>query len=196
MAYLLSKLHAPFEQFNELPISFITFNYDRSLEHFLYTSLQSRYGKTEQECANVLERIPLIHLHGRLGYLPWQRSEGRYHRPYDKEMDKNVMETCIANIKIVHEDMAELDSDFQRAVRLLTEAECIYYLGFGYAPTNLDRLKIRSLPGVQTAGTGMGLTANECLDIVWSVGGDRSKINPQQGQDCIGLLRNYILWNN
>src|SRR5262249_27624056 len=79
MRYLFSRLNTPFESFHEIPVSFITFNYDRSLEHFLCTALQNRYGKTEVECAAVLERIPIIHLHGRLGYLPWEKEEGLGH---------------------------------------------------------------------------------------------------------------------
>jgi hypothetical protein len=80
MRYLFSRLGAPpFERFHEIPVSFITFNYDRSLEHFLCTTLQNRYGKTEAQCAAVLERIPIIHLHGRLGYLPWEKGEGDGH---------------------------------------------------------------------------------------------------------------------
>jgi hypothetical protein len=31
MRYMFSRLNAPFERFHEIPVSFITFNYDRSL---------------------------------------------------------------------------------------------------------------------------------------------------------------------
>jgi hypothetical protein len=93
MRYLFGRLNAPFERFPEIPVSFITFNYDRAMEHFLVTTLQNRYGKTEAECAVVLERIPIVHLHGRLGYLPWQKGEGR--RPYNAEMNREVMKICV-----------------------------------------------------------------------------------------------------
>jgi hypothetical protein len=42
MRYLFRHLNAPFETFHEIPVSFITFNYDRSLEAF------PLYGLAEQ----------------------------------------------------------------------------------------------------------------------------------------------------
>jgi hypothetical protein len=52
--FALSNMH-------KVPVSFIPFNYDRSLEHFLHTVLQSRYKKTSEESAAILQRIPIIH---------------------------------------------------------------------------------------------------------------------------------------
>jgi hypothetical protein len=193
MRYLFSRLNAPFERFHEIPVSFITFNYDRSLEHFLCTALQSKYGKTEEECAAVLERIPIIHLHGRLGYLPWERGEG--HRPYSAVMNRDVMDICIKNIKVVHEDPKDgRDKDFERAHELMQNAEAIYHLGFGYGPLNLERLKVRDLGNKLTYGTGKGLTQKECADASRLVGGP-TRVNPQPGMDCIELLRNHVEWN-
>jgi len=193
MRYLFSRLNAPFESFDEIPVSFITFNYDRSLEHFLFTTLRNRYGKTEEECAAVLERIQIIHLHGRLGYLPWEKGEGR--RPYDAVINRDVLDTCIKNIKVVHEDIKDgRDKDFARAFDLMQKAECIYYLGFGYGRVNLDRLKIRDLAeGKIIYGTGMGLTNRERGDLVSFAGGG-SKLNPLPGVNCIRLLREYVDW--
>ena len=192
MRYLFSRLNTSFDQLHEIPVSFITFNYDRSLEHFLCTSLQNKYGKTEAECAAVLERIPIIHLHGRLGYLPWEKGEGR--RPYDSVMNRGVMDICIKNIKVVHEDIKDgRDKDFERAHELMQNAECIYHLGFGYGPVNLERLKVRDLGNKVTYGTGKGLTQKECADASRLVGGP-TRVNPQPGMDCIELLRNHVEW--
>jgi hypothetical protein len=178
MRYMFSRLNASFESFHEIPVSFITFNYDRSLEHFLCTTLQNRYRKTEAECAAVLERIPIIHLHGRLGYLPWEKGEGQ--RPYLPEITEAVLETCVKNIKVVHEDPKDGRDKF------------IYCLGFGYGRVNVERLKISSLEAKVTFGTGTGLTHKEISDAVRSSGG---KLNPLHGVDCIGLLRNYVEWD-
>jgi hypothetical protein len=192
MRYLFTRLNTTFESFHEIPVSFITFNYDRSLEHFLCTALQNRYGKTEAECAAVLESIQIIHLHGRLGYLPWEKGEGQ--RPYDATINRDVLKICIKNIKVVHEDIKDgRDKDFARAFDLMQNAECIYYLGFGYGPVNMERLKIRDLEGKTTNGTGMGLTQRERDDLVRLAGGS-SKLNPLPGLDCIRLLREYVDW--
>ena len=47
---LYQHLNCPFERFGCNQVSFITFNYDRSLEYYLFTCLRSSYGKSEQEC--------------------------------------------------------------------------------------------------------------------------------------------------
>ena len=39
-------MNTPFEDFEKNLVSVITFNYDRSLEQFLFISLKSRYGKS------------------------------------------------------------------------------------------------------------------------------------------------------
>jgi len=42
--YLFQKLNAGFEDFANNRIAFITFNYDRSLEFYLFTALKHAYG--------------------------------------------------------------------------------------------------------------------------------------------------------
>ena len=105
------------------------------------------------------------------------------------------MDICIKNIKAVHEDIKDgRDKDFARAFDLMQEAECIYYLGFGYGPVNMDRLKIRDLLADKaTFGTRKGLSQHECNEARNLVGGT-SQLNPVLGADCIQLLREYVDW--
>jgi hypothetical protein len=65
--YLSEKLNATFEEFGNNELSIITFNYDRSLEHFLLNSLHYSHGKKFEECAETLAKIPIIHVYGQLG---------------------------------------------------------------------------------------------------------------------------------
>lgn len=69
--YLFMKLNTSFEEFDLNLISIITFNYDRLIEHYLFTALKNSYGQSDERCAEKLSNIPIIHLYGRLGYLPW-----------------------------------------------------------------------------------------------------------------------------
>ena len=193
MIYMFDRLNRPFTELKRLPISFVTFNYDRSLEHFLYRTIQSRYGKSEAECASVLDHIPIIHPHGRLGYLPWQEGKGK--RSYEPAIGSDIIETCVENIKVVHEGIdTPRDKEFEQARDLLQKAESIYYLGFGYGSQNLERLKLRDIAPKRNYGTGKGLTQHEINSIVREVGtGER--VNPQIDKDCIRILREYGEWN-
>ncbi len=47
--YLWKSMDAPFEEFGENRLSIITFNYDRSLEFYLFSSLKASYGKSDEE---------------------------------------------------------------------------------------------------------------------------------------------------
>ena len=71
LRYLYNNLNATFEEFGGNKLSIVTFNYDRAVEHFLFTSLKNSYNKSDEECAKALSAIPIIHLHGSLGLLPW-----------------------------------------------------------------------------------------------------------------------------
>lgn len=73
---LYGTMHSKPEDFGKNAVSFITFNYDRTVEHFFITSLMNSHALSETDAAVILQRIPIVHLHGRLGYLPWQKMEG------------------------------------------------------------------------------------------------------------------------
>jgi hypothetical protein len=70
--YLYDKMRDPnrFESFGESKISIITFNYDRSLEFFLYTALKHSFQENFGELVQNFRKIPIIHVHGQLGQSP------------------------------------------------------------------------------------------------------------------------------
>lgn len=63
------------EDFAKNKVAFVTFNYDRCVEHFFFTSLKNSFGRSDEETAAVAKRIGVVHLHGRLGHLPWQETK-------------------------------------------------------------------------------------------------------------------------
>jgi len=138
--YLFGLMNAPFDKFGSNKVSFITFNYDRSLEHFFITAIKNKYGIGEEECAEKLKAIPIIHVYGLLDYLPWQKSDGReYKNKYSGDFE--TMRKTGSNIKIIHEkEDIERDPEFNRAHSLIEDAKKIYFLGFGYDSTNIKRL--------------------------------------------------------
>ena len=126
----------PFSDFGKNQLTFITFNYDRSLEHFLYTALIHKYGKTTEEVAAILNDIPIIHVHGILGKLPWQISGTNASRPYNNLSGAKEIQSAADQIIIVSEG-EDTSAEFQEASNLLKSANRIYFLGFGYNDNNL-----------------------------------------------------------
>lgn len=144
-----NKLRASFDEFALNKISFLTFNYDRSLEQFLINSIMSDYGKTDTEAAAVLQQIPIIHLHGMLGNLPAISKENS--RIYNRHITPKNLEICKNKIKIIHEGIEE-DEQFQKARKLLSTSTKIWFLGFGFDTINLQRL---NLPGLLQNGQAL-----------------------------------------
>jgi hypothetical protein len=136
--YLYKQLNATPSEFSGNKLSVVTFNYDRSLEQFLFTALQNSYNLTDDKTAHLLSAVPIIHLHGHMGVLPWQGSGGR---GYGRDMTPNNLKIARRSIKIIHEAV-ENDPEFQQAYTLLGQAKRVVFLGFGYDKTNLGRLKI------------------------------------------------------
>jgi hypothetical protein len=190
MKYIFARMSAPFEEFQNNNITFVTFNYDRSLEHFFHTALKATYGKSDDECAETLKHIPVVHLHGRLGILPWQESSNIV--TYGQALDAKTMEVCIRNIKVVHEDPADgRDAEFTRAKEALHQAERIFFLGFGFGERNVGRLGLAQLPDNRAAGTAYQLTSAEVQYISALCNNRVHLIN----NDCLNFCRGIAIWS-
>lgn len=151
--YLFNELKTPFDSFNENKLSIITFNYDRSIEHYLFTVLKNAYGKSDDECAEKLSKIPIIHVYGRLGALPWQ---GGITRKYEPEPFYDEIESVSEQIKIFTE-VVDNSKEFKEARGLMRNAKFIYFLGFGYHNDNLNRLEAKKFDKIHPRGTAHGL---------------------------------------
>jgi len=138
--YLIGKLRCPIADFGCNTLSVVTFNYDRSLEFYLHTCLKNSYGLDDSAAAKALETIPVIHVHGTLGRLPWQSGSGEC-RAYEPQLTAPAVRAAASAIRIVHEASYE-DSEFVRARTILAAAESIVFLGFGYLAQNIERLGI------------------------------------------------------
>ncbi|MBW8034688.1 MAG: hypothetical protein FVQ79_03275 [Planctomycetes bacterium] len=166
--YLFSRLNTSFETFGDNNLSVITFNYDRSFEHYLFTVLKNTYKKTDEECAEKMKSIPVVHLHGSLGKLDWQDSPlslVHYEAWTDSENRGLAVKRGGENIIIVHEANKETD-EFKKAHELLSQADCVYFLGFGFNKDNVERLKIKTLLNKSLSrgtaqGTAHGLPLQE-----------------------------------
>jgi len=193
LTYLRSAMKGPFDSFGDNAVSFITFNYDRVLEHFLFNAVKNSYGKSDEDCAAVLENIPIVHVHGSLGPLPWQEDGGR---PYGGPMRPLEVKLAADRIKIVCEG-AEEDPEFNEARTLIREADRIYFLGFGYNKDNVERLHLGECKeGARIYGSALGFSdrelkdASRLLDVQIGLGKNPRRAVSLYHYDCLQFLRN------
>jgi hypothetical protein len=133
------------EEFASNRVAFVTFNYDRSLEHFLFLTLAERYhGATQAQVAASVQKIPVIHVHGQLGWLPWQDAGGNEYIEYGASYcEPRNLQRAANGIKIISEITdADGSPEFQQARECIRSADHIYFLGFGFHHENVSRLKV------------------------------------------------------
>ncbi len=160
--YLMDRLSTPPGRFRENQLSVLTFNYDRSLEFYMRNSLQNSFKFDRKQVDEQLENTPIIHLHGQFGSLE--------KRPYGFDANNPMIQEAAAGIRIVHETDSDSDA-FKQAHNLLRAADRIYFVGFGYGETNLQRLGVdRFRPEIEVYGSAMGLKQQERNRIQQSFG--------------------------
>ena len=159
---LLNVLDRPLGNFDSNNLSIITFNYDRSLDHYLFTILTTRY-RSAQRAAEVMSRFSIVHVHGTLGGLLPLESSGRRYKP---ELNSEAVQIAAEKIIIVGEASGET-TEFKNARTLLRCAKRIIFLGFGYHPESVKRLGIFKEPwteemrqNVRVGGTSRGIPAH------------------------------------
>jgi len=143
-------------------LSIVTFNYDRSLEHYLHTAMMNRYGKTPDECAKAIQQIPIIHVYGSLGLLPWQTESPQ---PIKYGGANDLLKVAAENIKIMHEGEKNSE-EFMKARILIETSDRVFFLGFGYHPVNLERLGRDIFPDDKLVmGTTYGLSISRSQNL-------------------------------
>jgi hypothetical protein len=178
-----------FDEFHTNKVSLVTFNYDRSLEYFLCRSLANTFNKTEEEAGAIINQMSIIHLHGQLGYLPWQG--GLFARPYSPAVDTHALLSCTEHVKVVNRNTKVNDAPFIEARRLLQEAARVYFLGVGFNNENLTRLGVMDLAPNKAWSTCVGLRQREKNDLQSHFD---NKLHLLINLDCIGLLRDTVIW--
>jgi len=187
--YLWNKLDAPFEDFDKNQLSIITFNYDRSIEHYLITAMTKLYRKSVKACSEKLNKISIIHVHGKLGSLPWQEGEAK--RRYSTQHNGDIVKVS-KQIRVIAEK-EDSSREFNKAYKIMNSASKIYFLGFGYHPTNLRRLRVMELDKKRPPRTFQG--TSEAKGIA-----ERKEITKNWGiklyhsdNTCIKFLRNHVV---
>lgn len=144
-------------------VSFINFNYDRCLEHYLVYALPNYFGISREESENIVKRLDIIHPYGTVGYLPWQEKGAI--APFGNVKHPSNLLKIASQIKTFTEQIEE-ESTVERLKTTVSEATTIVFLGFAYHPQNMKLIspepKIEEKHGVQVLGTALGVSESDC----------------------------------
>jgi len=148
-------------------ISFIVFNYDRCIEHFLYNSLQNYYGISLEESAELVNSIEIHHPYGVVGNLPWQ--EGKSVQ-FGATPSATQLIKLAEQIKTFTEGTNPESSEIIAIRKSTAAAENIVFLGFAYHKQNLILISPNSLSPEKFGttnyyGTALGISDSDCKSI-------------------------------
>lgn len=192
---LHNKLIARFQtlqDYTNAPISFVTFNYDRSLELFLTKALSMtlQVASDTEDFKKIQSFIQsrIIHVHGSLGDL----SDIQYMPVTKDQINLGVLDRMANGLRIV--SAADDPGVLQSAREVIGEAKRIHVLGLSYQEANVKKVAARlERPGRTTrlSGTAFGLYEEEIQEALSLLhrefGCDRALCGPDV--DCAAYIR-------
>ncbi len=120
-------------------VSFVIFNYDRCIEHYLFHSIQNYYGFDADKAAVIMKSLRIFHPYGQVGTLPWQKRGGT--TAYG-ENDVHPIEllTLSGEVK-TYTEQTEGDKELVAMRQLMGSAERVVFLGFGFHLQNMELIQ-------------------------------------------------------
>lgn len=203
-APLLNKMmrklttHDSYERIGDNAVTFITFNYDRSLEYYIHRCFTSTFPHAPEEYIQKIgnEIIKIHHAYGKIADMPWQQT-GADPLPYRPQKFTEYIDNAIKNIKTIYEMPESIKKDIQESI---VEAQQIFFLGFGYAEENLKAIGIPEIlkDGSRTTkiyGTAQGIPPNRIYELKRKFEKYKKDgyIHIEKDMDCRKLLDQYLL---
>lgn len=122
-------------------IHVVTFNYDRSLEQFLFEATKNAFGVSDEDALSTVRSMNINHVYGCLGEFGVAFTERA--RPYSTDVSKGSLEIAAKGLRIIPEARDD-DNAFHHARDAIARCEKLCVLGFGFDFLNLERLKARA----------------------------------------------------
>ena len=183
------------ERLGRNKVSFMTFNYDRSLEHFLYESLWNSFYEEKDKIALSAKKLipfPFVHIYGYIDKPVWDGGS-----QYRVESCYKTIHQLKENIKVIGERPGVQTEEI---AKLFAWAKRIFFLGFGFAPENT---KVLGLPGIISYtkpiyGTAQSFTKHEIQKVKEFIQRSfpkdrRFETNPIiEDKDCYQFLRDHL----
>jgi hypothetical protein len=142
-------------------VSFIIFNYDRCVEHYLHCALVKIFPRVHAgRLTEVLNNVRFIHPYGVIGKLPWQYGD-RVSLPYGARLSPQALVQAASGLRTYTEgvDDKALTSAIQDVLR---EARRCVFLGFSFQEQNMELLALKERGNLKSVlGTALGQSEDD-----------------------------------
>lgn len=176
-------------------VSFIVFNYDRCIEHFLFHALQNYYGIQSEEATKLMQTLTIHHPYGMVGALEWQG--GEYTVPFGGSHQSAGLLALARQIKTFSERIE--DESVTSAMRkLVQDAEVVVFLGFAFHRQNMELIKPAQSGKVKRVfATAMGISDSDAAVVtrqilnLFETKQAHTNIELRNGLTCCELFGEY-----
>jgi hypothetical protein len=202
--FVLHKLASGCETSEKLldnKINFVTFNYDVSLEHAIYTGLKAMDTFNEQTIEAFMKNNRVIHCYGKIReqVLPPSRpmafidffgtpstavqsDEGRRDLEVKRKRLLDEVYEASKNLKVIDPaTKADEEENLKIARGIIEKAEIVYILGYGFDENNSERLKLMN-----------GLDQQKKQTIMFTNYGDSNRVNKKASRLLTGDFRTFV----
>lgn len=138
MIYHNGRLITSVRDFKSLKVKFITFNYDRSLEYFLFETCRATFNINHTEAYKLVQELNIIHLYGSLLEDPKNLETTFTRSPYGKSFSDEEVYQLSEKIDFMRISSPSL-KDYT-ITDIIEDAKNIVFLGFGFDEFNLSKL--------------------------------------------------------
>lgn len=164
-------------------VTFITFNYDRCIEHYVMMWLMNYMGLPYDEACGLVKTLRIFHPYGQVGKLPWQVDGVGV--DFGEDPDEYNIQHTAAQIRTFTERVDD-DVMLTRMRRAISHSERLVYLGFSFGQMNMDLMAIEeSGPNKTVYATTLNVSESNKTHIVRRV----SNANFSDGRSLVGLGR-------
>lgn len=111
-------------------VSFLTFNYDRCIEQFLFYAFREFYRIDDEDAANLVDAVDIHHAYGRLGDFRGRSGD----LAFGQSNFGPARISAISSIKTYSEQLE--DRERHRVQDMINRADRIIFVGFGFLPIN------------------------------------------------------------
>ncbi|MGE0446080.1 MAG: hypothetical protein AB7P99_12705 [Vicinamibacterales bacterium] len=168
----------------ENKVSFITFNYDRSLERFLLNSLTYGFGADSAQSSQLLSEFPIHHVYGSLA----RKGQEDVHN--DGMPPPQVLREFAENIRVMPNQRPDEDP---RCLEMFNAADQVFFLGFGFDEMNCMRLglgQVFAAKSPRVFATCLKQPKGE-VAVIRSRFGKTTAGMALDDTDCLGVLRSH-----
>jgi hypothetical protein len=143
------------------PVTFISFNYDRCIEWFLFNAVQALYFLQPEQAKPILQGLQILHPYGEVGSAGWLGEPSG--NEFGADGRGGIVRAQGRIQTFTERSVPEMTIELVR--KAVAQARTIIFLGFSFHPQNMELLWPENSKGEteirQVFGTSMGMSEQD-----------------------------------